>query len=86
MLIAIISDSHDNLTRIDQMLFLIKQNNVKTIIHCGDVTTIETLEYLSKNFNGKIYLSLGNVDDNLWNNQSFQHDLSIDLSQPYHLE
>lgn len=63
MLVCIISDSHDNITRIDQVLFFIKQKKIKTIIHCGDVATLETLKYLSENFNGKIYLSLGNVDE-----------------------
>ncbi|MCD4704989.1 YfcE family phosphodiesterase [bacterium] len=60
--IAIISDSHDNIVRIDQMLKKINKLNIRTIIHCGDVCTADTLKYLCNNFSGKIYLSLGNVD------------------------
>ncbi len=63
MKIAIIADSHDNIPRIDQMLGILKNEKIDTIIHCGDVTTLETIKYLSKKFNGKIYLSLGNVDE-----------------------
>lgn len=62
MKLAIVSDSHDNIPRIDQMLGIIKNEKIDTIIHCGDVTTLVTIKYLSKRFVGKIYLSLGNVD------------------------
>ena len=60
--IAIISDSHDNPVRIDQMFKILKEKNIKTIIHCGDVCSFKILNHLSKNFKGKIYLSIGNVD------------------------
>jgi uncharacterized protein len=60
--IAIISDSHDNPARIDQMFKILKEKNIETIIHCGDVCSSRVLDYLSNNFKGKIYLSLGNVD------------------------
>lgn len=63
MFIGIISDTHDNLLRVDKMLLFMKEKKIDTIIHCGDVTNMETLKYLSKNFKGKIYLSLGNVDE-----------------------
>jgi len=60
--IGIISDSHDNLPRIDQMLEILKKENIKIIIHCGDVCTQDSLKYLSQNFKGQIYLSIGNID------------------------
>lgn len=63
MFIGIISDTHDNLLRIDKMLSFLDEKKIYTIIHCGDVTNMETLKYLSQNFKGKIYLSLGNVDE-----------------------
>ena len=62
MKIAIISDSHDNPARIDQMLEILKKQNIKTIIHCGDVCAPGFLKYLAEKFNNPIYLSLGNVD------------------------
>lgn len=63
MLLAIISDTHDNIVRLDQALQIIKEREIKTIIHCGDVTSLETIKHLSKKFDGQIYLSLGNVDE-----------------------
>ncbi len=62
MKLAIISDSHDNIPRIDQMLGILKSEKINIIIHCGDVATLQTLKYLSENFNGTVYLSIGNVD------------------------
>ncbi|MFH1427084.1 MAG: YfcE family phosphodiesterase [Patescibacteria group bacterium] len=61
MKIAIISDSHDNLVNINKMLKYVKENRIKTIIHCGDVCSPEVLRYLAKNFKNNIYLILGNV-------------------------
>jgi hypothetical protein len=62
MKIAIISDSHDNLPNIAKALKYIAQNNIATIIHCGDVANAETLGFILDNFEGNIYLSLGNAD------------------------
>ncbi len=61
--IAIIADTHDNIPRIDQMLEKLKEEKIKTIIHCGDVCAPNVLKYLAKKFSGQIYLSLGNVDN-----------------------
>ena len=46
MYIGIISDTHDNIIRIDQMLSFLNEKNINTIIHCGDVTNLETLKHL----------------------------------------
>lgn len=62
MKIAIISDTHDNIPNIDEALKIIKQEKIKTIIHCGDVCAPDVLKYLTENFNGEIHLVFGNVD------------------------
>ena len=62
MLIAIISDTHDNLATLAKFLGYIAKNPVRTIIHCGDVAEGQTLDYLAKNFSHKIYLCEGNMD------------------------
>ena len=64
MKIAIISDSHDNILNIDEMLKIIKAEGVENIIHCGDISAPSVVEYLSKNFSGNIYITQGNVDGN----------------------
>jgi putative phosphoesterase len=63
MKIAIISDTHDNSTNLIKALTLINQKEVSALIHCGDVTNIETFKIILNYFNKSIYLSLGNGDD-----------------------
>lgn len=63
MKIAIISDSHNNQTNLAKVLKYCKVNSIKTIIHCGDLASPETLDFLNDNFSGKIYYALGNMDN-----------------------
>ena len=62
MKIAIISDSHDNIANIDKMLSYARKENIKIILHCGDVCAPSILKYLAQKFKGNIYLVFGNVD------------------------
>ena len=62
MRIAVISDSHDNLPNLKKTLDFIKKEKIKVIIHCGDISTPETLEEIAKNFKGKIHYVFGNAD------------------------
>lgn len=72
MKIAIISDSHDNLSNIKKALNYLKKEKIRTILHCGDICSLETLEEILKNFSGKIFIVLGNVDnDHLKQNKKF---------------
>ena len=63
MNIVIISDIHDNLVNLKKCLDWCGQNKVEKIICCGDVTNIETIEFLSKSFLGEIFLIRGNADN-----------------------
>ncbi|KKR21203.1 MAG: Phosphodiesterase, MJ0936 family [Parcubacteria group bacterium GW2011_GWE2_39_37] len=62
MLVAIISDIHDNLTNLWQCLAWCNKQKVKTIICCGDLTNDDTLEVLTTGFKGDIHLIKGNAD------------------------
>jgi|SRR3989338_528768 len=62
MKFAIVSDSHDNLANIDKMLDYLKQNQIKVMIHCGDVCAPAVLAAMAKKFQGNIHLVFGNVD------------------------
>ena len=62
MKIAIVSDIHDNLANLKIFLSFIKKEGVKIIFCCGDLTSPETLDYLISDFNGKVFLTLGNAD------------------------
>lgn len=62
MKIAIVSDIHDNLPNLEKFLRYVKENKIKTIICCGDVTNQETVTRLSAGFQGDIFLVRGNAD------------------------
>lgn len=61
MKLAIISDIHDNLARLKEVAALSKKEKITTVICCGDVTSLETIEELSGYFK-KVYVAFGNGD------------------------
>ena len=62
MLIAIISDIHDNLETLKKCLAWCSNNKINSLICCGDITTIETISYLARNFSGEIFVVSGNAE------------------------
>lgn len=62
MKIAIISDTHDNLANLERFLGQAKTREITGIIHCGDVATPETLEWLTEKFKGEIKVACGNAE------------------------
>jgi putative phosphoesterase len=62
MNIAIISDTHNNIPNIKIVLDYIKKHKVGMLIHCGDVTTVETVEYIANQCNMPFRFCLGNAD------------------------
>jgi len=63
MLITIISDIHNNTVNLQKVLNYCKENNIKTIICCGDMASDETLDFLNDNFSGAIHYTFGNMDN-----------------------
>jgi len=62
MFIAILSDIHDNLANLEKCLSWCKNNKIKKIVFCGDLTTLETATYLASNFPGEIFIVRGNAE------------------------
>jgi len=62
MLLAIVSDIHDNLANLDKCLGWCRQQGANKIIFCGDTTTSETLQHLVANFSGEVFMVTGNVE------------------------
>ena len=66
MLIAVISDSHDNWVNIEKAMKFINKQKIRTIIHCGDVCAPAVLEEMVKLFRGdEFHLVKGNVDGDI---------------------
>ncbi len=65
MQLAIISDIHDNLPNLQSALTQINQLSCEALFCCGDITNIDTLKFLSANFQNEIYFCLGNGDVNM---------------------
>jgi putative phosphoesterase len=62
MILAIISDIHDNQINLKKSLDFCLKNKITKLICCGDVGNFDTLKYLSTNFVGEIFLIEGNAD------------------------
>ncbi|MFA5155116.1 MAG: YfcE family phosphodiesterase [Patescibacteria group bacterium] len=61
MLIAIISDIHDNLPNLDRCLAWCQKRRIKTVLFCGDTTNLETAHYLAR-YPGEIFMVSGNEE------------------------
>lgn len=61
MKIAVFSDVHDNLARWEEVVEVIKKEKITIGICCGDVTSLESIEEISKAFK-KLYIAFGNGD------------------------
>lgn len=61
MLIAVISDTHDNLFRLERVIKEINSRNINLVFHCGDIG-LKTIEML-KNEKFLVYATCGNGDD-----------------------
>lgn len=62
MKIAVISDTHDNLVNLKKALEYIQAQGIETLIHCGDIATMDTIRFLRDNFEGIIHIVPGNAD------------------------
>lgn len=61
MRIGIISDTHSNFSAIRKACEIFRENNVNTILHCGDITSSEALKSFNK---FEVYFVFGNIDVN----------------------
>ncbi|MDA3815238.1 MAG: YfcE family phosphodiesterase [Patescibacteria group bacterium] len=62
MKIAIISDSHSNEKNLRKLLRYCSDKKIETIIHCGDMASLEMMNVLNDNFNGVAHYTFGNAD------------------------
>lgn len=62
MKIAIISDTHGNVTNFKKVVNWLNKENIKIILHCGDIGDPESLKESLAEFGGDFLGVLGNMD------------------------
>ena len=70
--IAIISDIHNNEVNLKKVLDYCVQNKIEKIICCGDLASMETLDFLNDNFSGELFFTFGNMDNDFLKNKFFK--------------
>ena len=65
MRLAIISDTHDNIAWLDQVLSWLQSRTLDGIVHCGDVQNVDTLEHLCQGFSGPVWVAYDPTTDGL---------------------
>lgn len=71
MKVAIISDVHNNTVNLKRVLDYCAGNKVEKMICCGDLASLETLDFLNDNFIGEIFFTFGNMDNDFLKNYFF---------------
>ncbi len=74
MKIAIISDIRDNIPNLKKVLDYCSENKIEKMICCGDLASIETLDFLNDNFDGEIYYTFGNMDNDYLLDYPFENN------------
>lgn len=62
MKIVIISDTHGNTATFKKIVEWVNKENIKTILHCGDIGSPESLKESLANFKGEFLGIFGNMD------------------------
>jgi uncharacterized protein len=62
MLIAVMSDSHDQITHLEAALTAANEAGAMMLLHCGDLCAPFMLDRLGRNFLGQIHVVFGNND------------------------
>lgn len=65
MKIGIVADTHNNFPNFEKALKWLEKNGVKLVLHCGDISSQETIDQAEKIFGGNINYIKGNADFDL---------------------
>ncbi len=71
MRLAILSDTHNHKANLQSAINLLRQEKIETVLHCGDLTEIETALLLAE---FRLIITFGNGD---WNAGQIQQNLKI---------
>ena len=67
MKFAIISDTHDNWANFEKAINWLNKEDIKLVLHCGDIQSQEIIDSANKLFKGEIKYAKGNGDFDLQN-------------------
>lgn len=76
MKFTIVSDTHDNLKNFNKVIDFLNKENIKVMLHCGDICNQETINEAVKNFKGEIKFVRGNGDYDL---QDVPEEMEVEL-------
>ena len=76
MRFAIVSDTHDNIKNFNKVIGFLNQENIRVLLHCGDVCNQDTIDEAIKSFKGEIMWVKGNGDYEL---ENYQDMMEADL-------
>src|SRR3972149_2318616 len=66
MKIAIISDSHDNVKNLEDLIKWLNHQKIQTLIHAGDLSAPSILiNTIGPNYHGEVHLIFGNIGDKI---------------------
>ena len=65
MIIAILSDAHDNIWKLAELLEDIGRTDAGTLIFCGDLCAPFTLKQIGDEFDGPVHVVKGNNDGDM---------------------
>lgn len=66
MIIAIVSDTHDNMANFSKVIGFLNMRGIATMLHCGDICNQATIDEAEKKFDGEIKFIRGNGDFGLY--------------------
>jgi len=77
MQVAITSDIHNNLANLKKVLDYCADKKIRLMVCCGDLASLETLDFLNDNFSGEIFYCFGNMDDGQMKMRIFKNPSSL---------
>ena len=69
MRLAILSDTHNHSANLKKVIDRLRQENIETVLHCGDLTDIETVQLLVE---FRLIITFGNGD---WNANQIRQNI-----------
>ncbi|NPB03454.1 MAG: metallophosphoesterase [Thermotogae bacterium] len=79
MKMGVISDSHDNLKGLKWAFEKLKSMDVENVVHLGDIISPFVLKHVRANYEGRIWVILGNNDGDVIRLQQVAKEMSFCL-------